>query len=36
MRPARDALAKNELGIWRFTCHWLTEPLELREYELAV
>ena len=33
---ARDAFAKKEIGIWRFTGHWLAEPMELREYELAL
>ena len=31
---AHDAFAKTEIGLWRFTCHWLAEPMELREYEL--
>jgi hypothetical protein len=31
---ARDALATTEIGMWRFTGHWLGEPMELREYEL--
>jgi len=33
-RAARDALAETEVGIWRLACHWLAEPMELREYEL--
>lgn len=30
---AWDALSKSELGTWRYTCHWLTEPMELRKHE---
>jgi len=33
---AADALAKSEVGIWRLTCHWLAEPMELREYDFPV
>jgi len=31
---ARDAREKKQIGTWRFTCHWLTEPMELRTYEV--
>lgn len=30
---ARDALAKSELGTWRYSCHWLAEPMEVRKHE---
>ena len=30
---ARDALAKAEVGTWRYTCHWLAEPMEVRTHE---
>jgi hypothetical protein len=30
---ARDALAKSQVGTWRVSCHWLAEPMELRQYD---
>jgi hypothetical protein len=30
---AHDALRTGNVGIWRLGCHWLTEPLEYREYD---
>ncbi len=30
---AREARAATALGRWRITCHWLAEPMEVREYE---
>lgn len=32
-QAARDALAKSQVGTWRVSCHWLAEPMELRQYD---
>jgi hypothetical protein len=31
---AHEARAATALGRWRITCHWLAEPMELREYDI--
>jgi predicted nucleotide-binding protein with TIR-like domain len=33
---AHEALKNGTIGIWRFGCHWLSEPLEYREHEFRV
>jgi hypothetical protein len=33
-KAANDARAANQVGTWRITYHWLTEPMESREFEL--